>query len=218
MNTSAHCLCSVDIRVVPRHISLFVVDTNRKPVRLEQVFFSAGRHNVGDMRIDSRQQTEEALPREDRKAAAQEVVRASSHDPLSRHVVEALGEYRWTEAEVLDSHDAACSPQGGSMKVRGGEYSQDGMEVVELRQVTWQALTHSPDVRSLDPEDNLESLDLVVEVVEDKIEVEEGMAIDGPCPGVVDDGLQNHCMARASGSTPGLGVAYLRLEEGSCTT
>ena len=58
----------------------------------------------------------------------------------------------------------------------------------------------------------------MVDVAEDKIEVVVGTAIDGPCPGVVDDVLQNHCMAKASGSTPGLAVAYLRLVEGSCTT
>ena len=57
-----------------------------------------------------------------------------------------------------------------------------------------------------------------MDVVEDKIDVVVGMAIDGPYPGVVDDVLQNHCRAKVSGSTPAAEVAYLRLEEGSCTT
>ena len=65
----------------------------------------------------------------------------------------------------------------------------------------------------------MDFLGLVAGAVEDKIEVVVGMAIDGPCPGVVDDVLQDHCMARVSGSTPAPAVAYLRLlEEGSCTT
>ncbi len=92
------------------------------------------------------------------------------------------------------------------------------MEVGELGQVTWQALTHSLAVRNLDPEDNLGFLGLVVDVVEDKIEVVVGRVNDGPCPGGVDDVLQNRCMAKVSGSTPGPVVAYLRLAEGSCTT
>ncbi len=160
----------------------------------------------------------EALLKEGRRAAALEAVQASSHDLLSRRAGEAVDEYRWTEAEALDSHDAACSPHGeDSMEVRGGEYSQGGMEAVELPRGTWQGLTHFLGVRNLDPEDILEFLGLVVDVVEDKIEAEEGTATDGPCPGVVDAGLQGRGMAKVPGSMPGLGVAYLRLAEGSCT-
>ena len=80
----------------------------------------------------------EVLLKEGHRAAARVAVPASSHDLLSRHEEEAVDEYRWAEAVALDSHDAVCSPRGeDSMKARGGEYSQDGMEVVALRQVTW---------------------------------------------------------------------------------
>jgi hypothetical protein len=46
-----------------------------------------------------------------------------------------------------------------------------------------------------------------------------GMVNGGPCPVAADGVLQNHCRVKASGSTPGLAVAYLRLvEEDNCTT
>lgn len=151
-----------------------------------------------------------------------EVVQASFHDYRSRRVEETVDEYRWAEVVAPDSHDASCSPQGeDSMKVRG-EYSQGGMEVVGLRRETWLDLRHFLGVRNLDPEGNLEFLDLGVDDAKDMIEegvVEEDMGIDGPCPEVVDDVLRNHCTARESGSTPVLEAAYLRLvEEDSCTT
>jgi hypothetical protein len=95
------------------------------------------------------------------------------------------------------------------------------MKAVELRQATEKGPTRFLDARNLDPEDNLEVLDLGVAVVEDMIEVVVvvGMVNGGPCPVAADGVLQNHCRVKASGSTPGLAVAYLRLvEEDNCTT
>lgn len=96
------------------------------------------------------------------------------------------------------------------------------MEVVGLRRETWLDLRHFLDVRNLDPEGNLEFLDLEGDDAEDMIEegaVVEDMGNDGPCPVVVDDVLRDHCTARGSGSTPVLAAACLRLmEEDSCTT
>ena len=90
-------------------------------VRLEQVFASPGRRTGEDKRTGIRLLMGEARPKEGHRVVALEAVRTSSHDLLSRHVVAAVDEYRWAEAEALDIHDAACSPQGeDSMKARGG--------------------------------------------------------------------------------------------------
>jgi hypothetical protein len=184
--------------------------------RRGRVFVSVDRRRVVDKRKGIHRLMEEALPREGHKVAVPEAVRESSRDLLSRHV-EAADEYRWAEAAALDSHDAVCSPRGeDSMKVRGDWYSQDGMEVVELRRETWWDLTHFLDVRSLDPEGNLVSPDLG-EDAEDMIEGVVDMATDGPCPEVGDGGPQNRCRAKGWDSMRILVVAYLRLED-SCTT
>ena len=63
---------------------------------------------------------EEVPPSEDSPVV--EAVRASSHDLPSRREEEAEDEHRWAvEVAALDSHDAACSPQGeDNMDFRGG--------------------------------------------------------------------------------------------------
>ena len=105
-------------------------------MRHGRVFVWLHQSTVEGRRRDIRPLMVEALLKEGRRAAALVAVRASSHDLLSRHG-EAVDEYRWVEAAALDSHGASCSPPGeDSMKAHGCEYSQDDMEVVELRPVT----------------------------------------------------------------------------------
>ena len=85
----------------------------------------------------------------------------------------------------------------------------------ELLRGTWLGLRHFLGDGNPDPEDKLESLDLVVEdVVGDMVAV-----ADKPCPAAADDVLQNHCKVKASGSTLALEAPYLRrMEEDNCTT
>src|ERR1700761_8282379 len=132
MSISTHCPCNVDIRVFPHHILPSFADTNRMPVQPGRVFVFVRCMAVHKHR-DIRQLMEEVLPMEVHRVVALEAVQASSHDLLSRRAEEAADEYRWAEAVALDSHDAACSPQGeDNMKVRGDGYSQDDREVAEL--------------------------------------------------------------------------------------
>lgn len=162
----------------------------------------------------------EGLPRGGRieEDEAQEAVRPSFHDLSQREG--AADEFRWVGIQAQNRHDAVCSPQGvveDSKGVRGGYYSQSGIESVGFPPAISMGLIHFLVVRNLDPEDNLVFLD---PGEEDKTEAEVDMAADGEDLGVAADVQKIHYMARASGSTPGLVAAYLRLEveEDSCAT
>ena len=162
MSTLNHCLCSVDIRVVPHHILPFFVDTNRMLVLREQVFVFAGcykHHNSSHLRTEVHM---EAL----------KVVQASFHG-LSQ-CAGAVDGFRLAGFQGRDTHDAICSPQGveDNMEIRGGCYSQGDMEGAEHLRETWQGPKHFLVVHTLDPEDSLELLDQE----EAEAEAEEDMA------------------------------------------
>ncbi|KAJ9493337.1 hypothetical protein H2202_011194, partial [Exophiala xenobiotica] len=98
------------------------------------------------------------------------------------------------------------------MKIREG-YSRDDMEGGrDLREIS-KGKRHFLDVRSLDRGHSLEFL-FRGEAVEDAdmTDLEADMAAGGPGLAAQVDVRRDHYMAKGPDSTPGLVVAYLRLE------